>query len=360
MSILNKIILSPFALLYAMVIAIRNFLYKKRFFRSVKFGVPVICIGNLSTGGTGKTPHIDYLIATLKHNYSVGVISRGYRRKTTGYAEVQTNSKAIDVGDEPLLLKWRHPEAHIAVSESRAFGIPKLVHNKEENFVVLLDDAFQHRAVRAGLNILLTKYNDLYIDNQILPLGNLREFKSGADRADIIIVTNTPKDISKEDKNAIVAKLKPKSYQYVLFSNIVYQKTYYIQNNQIKFAELEKDSSIILVSGIANNNSLVQYLENKYANVYQRKFSDHHQFTAQDVESIISTYKNTSATKKYLLTTEKDLTRLLPFIEEFNKNEILIHCLPIRINFAPEEREKFDKLIHFFVDTTLEEYLNQE
>ncbi|MCB0537117.1 MAG: tetraacyldisaccharide 4'-kinase, partial [Bacteroidetes bacterium] len=169
-----------------------------------------------------------------------------------------------------------------------------------------------------------------------------------------------PKDISKEDKNAIVAKLKPKSYQYVLFSNIVYQKTYYIENNQIKFAELEKDSSIILVSGIANNNSLVQYLENKYANVYQRKFSDHHQFTAQDVESIISTYKNTSATKKYLLTTEKDLTRLLPFIEEFNKNEILIHCLPIRINFAPEEREKFDKLIHFFVDTTLEEYLNQE
>lgn len=360
MSIINKIVLSPFALLYALAIALRNFLYKKRLFRSVKFGIPVICIGNLNTGGTGKTPHIDYLIAMLKNNYSVGVISRGYRRKTSGYIDVQTHSKAIEVGDEPLLLKWRHPEAHIAVSESRAFGIPKLAHNKDENFVVLLDDAFQHRAVRAGLNILLTKYNDLYVDNEILPLGNLREFKSGANRADIIIVTDTPKNITDEKQQAVISKLQPKKYQYVLFSTITYQKIFYIEDNQFKYSELEKESSIILVSGIADNASLVKHLEDKYTHVYQRKFADHHQFTNQDIESIINTYKNTTADKKYLLTTEKDLTRLLPFIEEFNKNEILIHCLPIRINFAPKEKEKFNKLIHFYIDTTIEEYLTQE
>lgn len=360
MSIFNKLILVPFAIIYAVVIALRNFLYKKRIFRSVKFGVPVICVGNLSTGGTGKTPHIDYLVSLLKTNYTVGVLSRGYRRKTSGYIDVLSNSKAVEVGDEPLLLKWKHPEAHIAVSESRAFGIPKLTHNKEDNFVILLDDAFQHRAVRAGLNILLTKFNDLYVNSQILPLGNLREFKSGANRADIILVTNSPKTLSETDKKAIIAKLSPKSYQYVLFSTIEYQKMYYLQYNEIKFTKLESSSSVVLVSGIADNSSLVEHLEQKFQNVYQRKFADHHQYTNQDIESIISTYNNIKEDNKYLITTEKDLTRLLPFIEDFNKNGIHIHCLPIRINFVAEEKEKFNKLIHFYVDTALKEFLTEE
>lgn len=358
--IFNKILLAPFALLYALIIAIRNYLYKKHIFRSVKFDIPTICVGNLSTGGTGKTPHIDYLIATLKPHYPIGTLSRGYRRKTSGYIEVNTTHKAIEVGDEPLLLKWKHPEVHVAVSENRALGVPQLVQNKDPNFVVLLDDALQHRAIRAGLNILLTPFNDLYVNNQILPIGNLREFKSGAKRADIIIVTNSPQQLSENEKQEIIKKLQVQSYQFVLFSYIEYQNIYAVQNQQIIPQNISKESSIILVSGIANNNGLVQYLEQNFANVYQRKFADHHHFTSQDIESIITTYKNVEAEKKYILTTEKDLTRLFPYLNEFNKYGIVVNCLPIKINFAPEEKQKLAKLIHFYINTTIEELLKEE
>jgi len=355
MNFFSKIFLAPFALIYATIIFIRNWLYKKQYFRAISFDIPIISVGNLSTGGTGKTPHVDYLINLLKEHYPIGVMSRGYRRKTNGFLEVNPQNKAIEVGDEPLLTKWKHPDITVSVAENRALGIPSLVSGKEDNFVVLLDDAFQHRGVRPGLNILLTPFYDLYVDSNILPLGNLREFKSGADRADIIIVSHSPKNLNDINKNIVIQKLHPQPYQYVFFSSVAYQNMYQVFNNNKEPITLSKDSDIILVTGIANNQNILAYLEENYKSVFPRKFNDHHHYTETDVESIITTYNNLDSNNKYIITTEKDLTRLAPYAQKFINANIKVLCLPIKIIFAPQEKEKFDKAIHFYIQKTLEE-----
>ena len=359
MNFLTKILLAPFALIYGLVIFIRNYLYKNQYFRAISFDIPVINVGNLSTGGTGKTPHVDYLINLLKEHYPVGVMSRGYRRKTNGFLEVNTHNKAIEVGDEPLLTKWKHPDITVSVAEDRGMGIPSLVSGKEDNFVVLLDDAFQHRGVRPGLNILLTPFYDLYVDSNILPLGNLREFKSGADRADIIIVSHSPKNLNDVNKNIVIQKLQPKPYQHVFFSSVAYQNMYQVFSNNKEAITISKESDIILVTGIANNKNILAYLEENYNSVFPRKFGDHHHYTEHDIESIITTYQNLSSQNKYLITTEKDLTRLAPHAQKFINANIKVLCLPIKIIFAPQEQEKFNKAIFFYIQKTLEEYSEQ-
>lgn len=360
MQTLTKILLSPFTLLYGLVIALRNALYKHKYFRSISFDIPVINVGNLSTGGTGKTPHVDYLINLLKTHYPLGVLSRGYRRKTTGYLDVNTRHSARDVGDEPLLLKWKHPEVAVAVSEDRALGIPNLASQKPPSFTVLLDDAFQHRSIRAGLNILLTPFHDLYTDDFLLPMGNLREFKSGAKRADIIIVSHSPVVISEEERNAVIAKISPESYQHVFFSFIDYMRTYQVFQEEIKVLIPEKDSHILLLTGIANNQKMKSYLDSLCGKVYERSFADHHSYSEQDIESVINTYHDLKAEKKYIITTEKDLTRLFPFANSFNNAGIKVLCLPIKVNFASEDKRRFNKAIHFFIEKTIEEYLSPE
>jgi len=333
-------------------------LYQQNFFRAVNFDIPVISVGNLSTGGTGKTPHVDYLINLLKAEYSVGVLSRGYRRKTSGYLEVLPQHTAKDVGDEPLLTKWKHPNISVAVAENRALGIPSLAKDKTENFVVLLDDAFQHRGVRPGLNILLTPYDDLYVNNQILPIGNLREFKSGADRSDVVIVSHTPKDLDAKGKEKIAASLQLKPYQKLFFSYVQYLPMYQVFQQGFERLNPSKESKILLLTGIANNSRMQEFLENQFEEVYTRTFGDHHSYQLQDIESIITTYNDIAGEQKYLITTEKDFTRLLPFQNLFNKAGIKVLCLPIKVNFTGEEKQKFDKTIHFFVERTLEDYLS--
>lgn len=321
------------------------------------FNFPIVCVGNLSTGGTGKTPHVDYLIHLLKNDYAVGVMSRGYRRNTRGFVEVSVEHKAKEVGDEALLTKWKHPDIAVAVSESRALGIPDFVKDKDENFVLLLDDGFQHRAVRAGLNIILTPYHDLYINNELLPFGNLREFKSGAKRADIIVVSHCPEHLNKLEKETIKAKLNLESYQHLFFSFVQYLPYYQVFQGAPKAHTPSKESSILLVTGIASNEKMKMQIEANFEKVYTRSFSDHHHFDQQDIESIITSFKNIDVAHKYLITTEKDLTRLSPFAEEFNKAQIPVLCLPIKINFAEEERMKFNKAIRFYLETSFEENL---
>lgn len=358
MQLLSKILLAPLTGLYALIIALRNLLYQRKFFRSTSFDIPVINVGNLSTGGTGKTPHVDYLIHLLKQSYPIGVLSRGYRRKTSGYLEVIPNHTAKDVGDEPLLTKWKHPDITVAVSESRALGIPSLASNKKENFVVLLDDAFQHRSVRPGLNILLTPYDDLYVNNFLLPIGNLREFKSGADRADIIIVSHAPQNLHAAQKKLISDKLEVKSHQKLFFSFVQYLQMYQVFQEVFEHITPPKNSQILVVSGIANNLRMLNFLESQFDQVYKRSFADHHNFALHDIESIIVTYNDIPGKDKYLVTTEKDLTRLIPFRDIFNKAGIKVLCLPIKVNFAKEEKLKFDKTIHFFIERTLEDYFS--
>ena len=352
MLFIKKTLLLPFTLLYAIVIHFRNYFYDKKVLSSTKFEFPIICIGNLSTGGTGKTPHTDYLISLLKQDFNISVLSRGYKRETKGFVAVQRNATALEVGDEPLFYKLKHKEIKVAVCEDRVFGISAMALTNHTKNVYLLDDAFQHRAIKCGLNILLTDYNLRYTKDYILPLGNLREFKSGANRADIVIVTKCPSALSFTEKNQIRDELKLKTYQHLFFSEMIYNPIYSILNNGK--IENEKTITALMVTGIAKPKSMLEELENRFNKVYTRVFEDHHNFTIEDIKSIIRTYKNIDSQNKALITTEKDATRLYAFKSEFIKAGIEIYCLPILVNFNEEnEKVSFNQAIKHYLNITL-------
>lgn len=351
MKILSNIFLLPFTGIYALIILIRNHAYKKGWFKATPFEVPIISIGNLNTGGTGKTPHTEYLIKYIKQSYPVGVLSRGYKRKTNGYKLAQTTSTAAQVGDEPLLLKWKHPNVQVAVSEDRVTGIPALTTEFEGHKVILLDDAFQHRAIQPGISIILTEYNNLFVDDYLLPLGRLREFKSGYKRADLIIVTKSPENLSSEAKNKIIQRIQPTSYQYVFFSSIKYGNIYPVFEREV--APIQKSENILLLTGIANPKPMKVYLAKFFENIFERNFQDHHLFTESDIESILTTLKGLDGGARTIITTEKDATRLFPFAKLFKENGIDVFCLPISVNFASEEQQRFHKAIDLYLNHSI-------
>jgi len=233
-----------------------------------------------------------------------------------------------------------------------------MAQNEEENYVYLLDDAFQHRSIRAGLNIIITDFNKLYVDDYLLPLGRLRENKSNASRADIIIVSKCPASISETEKNRIKTKINPEKYQIVFFSSMVYQNIYSIFNNHI--IENEKATTTLLVSGIANPEPIENELNSRFQKVYTRIFSDHHNFSALDIESIIRTFNNLEEQNKVLITTEKDATRLFQYKDMFIDANINIFCLPIKVKFETSEKERFDKAIKHYLSITLPIPLEEE
>lgn len=346
---MEKILLSPFTAIYALAIWIRNLAFKKKWFKTVRFDVPVICVGNLSVGGTGKTPHTEYLVRLLKDMYNIAVLSRGYRRRTSGYVEVATTSKADEVGDEPLLYKWKYPEVKVAVSEDRVLGVPFIVGDTPR--VVLLDDAFQHRAVKAGLSILLTTYDKPYYDDSLLPGGRLREFKSGADRADLIVVTKSPIGMMPAEKQEIIDKINPKPYQHVFFSHLEYGNIYPLFQQQGGFNR--GSTTALMLTGIADPTAMKDYLAASFEAVYERNFDDHHHFSKSDIESIITTYKNLPGTGNIIITTEKDATRLMPYRKEFINNAIPIYCLPVSVKFVETDEAKFNKAIFLYLEKTI-------
>ena len=327
MNFLRKL-LFPFSLLYGGITAFRNLLYNKGFLKSSTYDFPVICVGNLSTGGTGKSPMIELLVSFFKDNHKIAVLSRGYKRKTSGYREVSTTNAVEEVGDEPLQFKKKFPEIAVAVCEDRRTGIEKL-QNKAE--VILLDDAFQHRKVKASLNILLTSFDELYADDCMLPTGNLREPKFGAKRADVIVVTKCPENISDITIEAIKRKLNPKPQQEIYFSKIGYA-------SEIKNAKDEKpllslkDKEFLLVTGIANPKPLIDFLQKERLNFKEKSFPDHHNFNSSEIEEL----------KKHplILTTEKDFMRL-----GMLSNTTEIYYLPIKTVILNGEEEKFKSCI---------------
>lgn len=303
----------PFSLLYGGITALRNLLYNKGWLKSKEYDFPVICVGNLSTGGTGKSPMIEFLVSFLKTNHKIAVLSRGYKRKTTGYREVLEKSTVEEVGDEPLQFKKKYPGITVAVCEDRQTGIEKL-----ENLanVILLDDAFQHRKVKASLNILLTSFDKLYTNDYMLPAGNLREPKFGAKRADIIVVTKCPESIENSEMDAIKISLKPKAYQEIYFSKIGYS-TEIFNAAQTKPLHYLNDKEFLLVTGIANPKPLVLFLKSKGLKFEEKSFPDHHSFTISEIEHL----KN----NKLILTTEKDFMRLQSIA-----STVEIYYLPIK------------------------------
>ncbi len=321
-------LLFPFSLLYGGITALRNFLYNIGWLESKSYDLPVIGVGNLSTGGTGKSPMIEFLVSLLKNNQRVAVLSRGYKRKTKGYREVLENSTVTDVGDEPLQFKQKFPEITVAVCEDRQTGVENL---KKTADIILLDDAFQHRKVKPSLTILLTSFDKLYSNDCMLPTGNLREPKFGAKRADIIVVTKCPENIENSTIESIKRKLKPKPNQEIYFSKIGYSTE--IKNKaETKPLDYLSDKEFLLVTGIANPEPLVAFLKSKKMKFEQRSFPDHHNFTTSEIEQLKRC--------KVILTTEKDFMRLQSIA-----NTVEIYYLPIRTEFLNGREANFKKRI---------------
>src|SRR6478672_949527 len=256
-----RILLLPFALLYGIIVSIRNWLFDKNIFKSSSFGLPLIGVGNLSVGGTGKSPMVEYLVAQLKNEFRVAVLSRGYKRKTKGYALANHTTTAIEIGDEPMQFHFKFPDVPIAVGEERLYAIPQLLHDKPETEVIILDDVFQHRAVKPGLNILLTDRNNLFTDDFFLPTGDLRDTRSSYKRADLIVVTKCKHDLTLGEKEEIISAIKPTAKQSIFFTTINYGSPYHITEHQ--FTYIDEHTHVLLVTGIANPKPLQQYLEER-------------------------------------------------------------------------------------------------
>ncbi|MEP6806651.1 MAG: tetraacyldisaccharide 4'-kinase [Flavobacterium sp.] len=334
MNILRKI-LFPFAILYGFITSVRNFLFDKGILKSTSFDIPVIAVGNLSVGGTGKTPQIEYLIRLLSDRYKVATLSRGYKRKSEGFVLASSTSNAEILGDEPFQFYQKFPNIQVAVDANRTNGIRQLLSQDEKPQVILLDDAYQHRKVKAGFYILLSSYGDLYADDFMLPTGNLRESRSGANRANIIVITKCPKNLSDDEQTKIRLKLKLTCSQQIYFTFIDYDDFIYGENEKIAVSEIQSESKLLL-AGIAKPTPFFDYLKNESDECLT--FPDHHNFSDSDLESI----QNKAGNKK-IVTTEKDYVRL--------KDAELVsqlYYLPIKSTFV-NHRQNFEATILEYV-----------
>jgi tetraacyldisaccharide 4'-kinase len=337
MNLLRKI-LFPFAILYGFISSIRNFLFDKGILKSYSFDIPIIAVGNLSVGGTGKTPQIEYLIRLLSTKYKVATLSRGYKRKSEGFVLANSNSNAEILGDEPFQFYTKFKNIQVAVDADRKNGIEQLLSHSIKPEVILLDDAFQHRKVKAGFYILLTSYGDLYSDDFMLPTGNLRESRNGTKRANLVVVTKCPANLSLDEQNKIAAKLKLESNQELYFSFIDYDEFIYSEDKTMKVSEI-KNVDKLLLAGIAKPNPFFAYLQSE--NDEKLVFPDHHHFTENDINDIKNKSQN-----KIIITTEKDFVRLKGSIPK----EQLFY-LPIRSSFLFAS-ENFDKTITNYVESS--------
>lgn len=346
--IIIRILLAPFSLIYGIIISLVNFSYDTGLLKASKFSVPVIGVGNLSIGGAGKTPHIEYIINILKDYINVATLSRGYKRQTKGFRLVQTSDTALTVGDEPLQYRRKYPDIVVAVAESRAYAIPQIIQNYPQTQAILLDDSFQHRGVKPGLNILLTAYDTLFTDDYLLPAGRLREWRSGYRRADIIVVSKCPEDITIQDRDRILVKIQAMPYQKVFFSSYEYDYPYYFYDPE-KRISLDLELEVILLSAIANTDYLFKYLEKNVHGVNEIEYADHHNFDSRDIEKIIKIYQNTKADRKIILTTEKDAMRLEMHKSLLQKLNIPVFILPAKVKFHFDGGKEFDESVKKFL-----------
>lgn len=347
-----RFLLLPFALLYGLIIGIRNFLYDKDYLKSAQFNFPLICVGNLSVGGTGKSPMTEYLIRLLHPQFRVAALSRGYKRKTKGYVLAGETTTALEIGDEPMQFHLKFPDLAVAVGEERIVAIPQLLHDRPDLQAIILDDAFQHREVRAGMNMLLTAYADLYTKDFFLPTGDLRDQRSSAKRADIIIVTKCPATLTENEKAGLIEELDPEKGQQVFFTTIEYGEPYHILSGEKRI--FTGNEEVLLVSGIANPAQLKKYIAHKAETYEQMNYSDHHIFRIDDLKDIHKKFEAMDATEKIMLTTEKDAVRLIKFRDELQ--QMPFYVLPIQHSFLFGDASKFnDTIIDFITNFKMKE-----
>lgn len=342
--------LLPAGFLFGMVVNIRNYLYNHGIFKSVRFNLPVLSIGNLTVGGTGKTPHTEYLVRLLRNNYKIAVLSRGYGRRTSGYQLANTNSTQENIGDEPLQIYMKYPDVTVAVDESRVDGISKLLTFPNPD-VILLDDAYQHRAVTASLNILIVNYHRNIFQDRLLPAGLLREPHNETRRADIVVVSKCPDEISENEMSTIKSGFNLANHQSVYFTKICYKELVHFNNISLStpMSSIGDNTSVLIVTGIASPMLIETELKRYTSHITLISFPDHHQFTDSDIERIDKEFGKLQGESKIIVTTEKDATRLRSMnIESALQSKIFI--LPIAIEFIKDGKE-FDSAIIGHIDS---------
>jgi tetraacyldisaccharide 4'-kinase len=347
---LIRFLLSPLGLLYGIGVSIRNLLFDRGLLKSSRFSIPVISIGNLTVGGSGKTPHVEYLIRLLQPFIQVAILSRGYKREKPGFAMVEVSTPTKDVGDEPSLYKRKYQEVIVSVGEDRALGIPAMLSKAPHGEVVILDDAFQHRGVVSSKSILLTEFDNLYPDDYILPIGRLREWRSGAERADIIIVTKCPDNFKELKGNHNISKaeeiknkLKLLPHQKLFFSGIKYGNLYSISNPNFIIPVSEIKEAVVF-SGLAKPGYLKKYLSDSLEKIEWITFPDHHFYEPQDLGQIKTAANNLNSNSKYVITTEKDAVKMDAHIPYLIQNNLNIFILPMEVYFF-EQENNFDSEI---------------
>jgi len=349
-----RILLYPFALLYRFVVVIRNIMFDAGILRSKKFPIWTISVGNLSVGGTGKSPHIEYLIRLLGNLSSyknlnisperTAILSRGYGRSTSGFLLASENSSAQEIGDEPMQMKMKFKDIMIAVDEKRVRGITKLLELNKEINLVLLDDAFQHRYVQPSISILLTNYYKPFYEDSMMPTGSLREPVGGYRRADVIIVTRTPHDILDVERKMIIKKIKPFPHQKVFFSSVVYQDMTPVYDISFFGKTITKETSVVLLTGIANANDFRKQVQKQAKEVIHMSYSDHHWYSLVEIMKLKDTFNNISNPDKIILTTEKDAARLHQSTITEQLEKLPVFFTPIQVKIK-EEAEFEEELV---------------
>lgn len=338
-----RFLLFPFSIIYGSVILLRNKLYDWGVFKSTKFDLPVICIGNLVIGGTGKTPTTEYLVRLLA-DYKIAILSRGYGRKTKGFILADENSTAETIGDEPLQYYHKFNNINVAVCEDRVYGINQLKSNHD---VILLDDAYQHRAVKAGFNLLLFDYASVKKFQFLLPAGNLREPWANYNRAEAVLITKAPLPLNMVDQIEVRKKIDTRIDQRISFSGIKYGQLVHLLTKEIK-AEIGSET-IFLLTGIANPKPLIKHIKLFSADIQQFEYPDHHNFSRENINTVINAFNNHPAKKKIIITTEKDSQRLLGDNLKDLLLNLPIYYLPIEIELAAKDKFTFDKNILDYV-----------
>lgn len=349
-----RLLLLPVSLLYGLAVAIRNWCYDAGLFKSYKFKLPVISVGNLAVGGAGKTPMTEYLVKLLKDQYKVATLSRGYGRKTKGYLvaagsayAAAGSSLSARIGDEPAQISIKFPDVTVAVCADRVMGIKELAPAHD---VILLDDAYQHRAVSPGLSILLFDHESLQYPRFLLPAGNLREPVSGRWRAQVIVVTKCPPDISLADREGLYRKIGPLPYQQLFFSAIDYGLLYPFSGRGAAPA-INAGTHVFLLTGIANAQPLVRHLTGLTSHICHHKYPDHHRFSKKNIIKLAAAFHACKSVSKVVITTEKDAQRLAELAELPYLKDMPLFIIPLRVKFLDDKAGVFDRLIITYVST---------
>ena len=345
--------LIPLAYLYGLGVSLRNRLFDHGILTSRSFPLPVICIGNISVGGTGKTPHTEYLIRLLRKSFRIAVLSRGYKRKSKGFVLAQPDTPIEAIGDEPFQMSRKFPDICVAVDSDRCHGIRQLTddHTVSGVEVILLDDAFQHRYVNPGLNILLIDYHRPIYQDMLLPAGRLREAPSGKERADILIVSKCPPDLDAESRQRFRNELSPLSHQSLYFTTLAYGKLrpLFTHTPERTLEELAPDEHLLVVTGIASPAPLLEELSRHTRHVYPLTFGDHHNFNGTDLRRIEETFLHLPGMRKSIVTTEKDAARLIAHPQLSESLKPYFHVLPVEVRFLNHEEESFNHQIIAYV-----------